>query len=1203
MAIVQSITSVLDDSGFKKAETAFAKVASSAEKAAAPLSKFAAMQDKAADAASKAQQKVNQASINLINAKAGEEKAAANVLAAEQKLSAARDKFGADSKEAAEAEKRLTSAKLQHEGATLKTQNAEQRLTDAQRDSERASKELADAQQKAASAVDKYEGEVKQAENATGDFSKKMGTLGKVAAGAAILGVAVLAKATFDYAKAAVKAAEESVQANNRIQAIATSMGFVGPQYAGAIERMDEYASALSMQIGVEDESIKKTQAMLLTFKTLGPTINQTGGLFDRATQAAYDMAAAGFGSADSAAKSLGKALQDPILGMTALRKQAVTFTPAQQEMIKSLVETGNVAAAQEIIMKAVETQVGNTAAATANASDKMAVTFGELQEKIGMALLPFFNELVDTLIPIVQDLEGPLSTIASAIGDTLGTVLKELAPLLPTMAKSFAALAGAIADILGSAISALIPVVTPLIELFADIATRIGPILGPVLGKIGELLGAILSAVMPLIEPLTTLIMDILEAAAPIVEVLVDALIILVEALTPVFAAVGNLIRPFGDLVKIFATAMLPAIKPLLPIITILAQLLGQYLTRQIGVVTTVIGYLVKAFATIAPFILDKVTIPGIRYFTQFAEGVLDIAESALGWIPGFGDKLAGAREALKDWADKTVPALESARDKIGKEGQKIGDELVKSGYQAMTDPASLAKAKDGGWKVGQELGEGVKKGLNNKGTAINNEAERIIRNAEAAARAEARSKSPSRLFAALGEDLAKGLVKGLVDKDKETKKNLVTIFKGWYSTALDQLKEARQDLIAERDAWTSSAESAITGALNFSSLAPKTITTEGKKVGEQFVSAVTGAIDLRNALPKFDEQGQLVGDTFIGSLRRQAADAAKFSADVQRLIQMGLNESSINQIISAGAQAGGQIAQELLAGGAGAIAETNQLIAATQSSADQLGSAAQAAFGTVGATTGQSFMDQLQAQANGATAFAQQVQTLIAMGLSPQAIQMVLSAGQDAGSQIAGELIAGGTTAISQTNALVDSVNAAAANVGIAGADAWYAAGIAEADANIQAFQDKWGPEGEGRKKVLKVIGNLAAAASKEGKIKLDIKPNKRKFIDAINAILKDLGVPKSDWLKVDDVAGSRQTGGPVFGNRSYLVGESGPEIFIPNVAGNIAPMGRSKTGDTINITVNAGIGADGAEIGRQVVDAIKKYERRNGPVWVAS
>jgi len=38
----------------------------------------------------------------------------------------------------------------------------------------------------------------------------------------------------------------------------------------------------------------------------------------------------------------------------------------------------------------------------------------------------------------------------------------------------------------------------------------------------------------------------------------------------------------------------------------------------------------------------------------------------------------------------------------------------------------------------------------------------------------------------------------------------------------------------------------------------------------------------------------------------------------------------------------------------------------------------------------------------------------------------------------------------------------------------------------------------------------------------------------------------------------------------------------------------------GSTVNVIVNAGMGADGGEIGAQIVTAIKNYERRSGTRW---
>jgi hypothetical protein len=69
----------------------------------------------------------------------------------------------------------------------------------------------------------------------------------------------------------------------------------------------------------------------------------------------------------------------------------------------------------------------------------------------------------------------------------------------------------------------------------------------------------------------------------------------------------------------------------------------------------------------------------------------------------------------------------------------------------------------------------------------------------------------------------------------------------------------------------------------------------------------------------------------------------------------------------------------------------------------------------------------------------------------------------------------------------------------------------------------------------------------------------------------------------------------GGIVTGPTNALIGEAGPEAVIP-LSGKNAGMG-----STYNITVNAGIGTNGAQVGRDIVEAIRKYERTSGQVFV--
>jgi hypothetical protein len=150
----------------------------------------------------------------------------------------------------------------------------------------------------------------------------------------------------------------------------------------------------------------------LLTFKELAKTADVVGGSMDRATLAALDLAAAGFGSAETNATQLGKALQDPIKGLNSLTKSGVTFTEQEREKIKALVASGKILEAQNLILTAIETQVGGTAEATATGSQKMALAFLAMQDALGNALIPVF----EIIVPLVQDLFGFLEQNSTVV-------------------------------------------------------------------------------------------------------------------------------------------------------------------------------------------------------------------------------------------------------------------------------------------------------------------------------------------------------------------------------------------------------------------------------------------------------------------------------------------------------------------------------------------------------------------------------------------------------------------------------------------------------------------------------------------------------------------------------------------------------------------------------------------------------------------
>jgi hypothetical protein len=90
--------------------------------------------------------------------------------------------------------------------------------------------------------------------------------------------------------------------------------------------------------------------------------------------------------------------LRTPIKGIAALAKSGVTFTEQEKDKIRTLVESNKLLDAQDMILKAIETQVGGTAAATADDSAKMKEGFAQVSQSLGMSLLP----ILETVTPII---------------------------------------------------------------------------------------------------------------------------------------------------------------------------------------------------------------------------------------------------------------------------------------------------------------------------------------------------------------------------------------------------------------------------------------------------------------------------------------------------------------------------------------------------------------------------------------------------------------------------------------------------------------------------------------------------------------------------------------------------------------------------------------------------------------------------------
>jgi hypothetical protein len=244
----------------------------------------------------------------------------------------------------------------------------------------------------------KYLGDASQLSKTTKGAGKDVESLGERAKNfgkKAAVAFAAVGTAAIAVGRNLFQAFEEVSTANKRVEQIIVSMGNFEGQIGEVSKRLIDVAESTAVLTGVDRNLIKESQALLLTFDSVNKTAGTVGGVFDRATAAAVDLAAAGFGSVTGNATQLGKALEDPIKGLASLTRVGVTFTEEQRALIAALVESNQTLEAQDIILQAIERQVGGVAEATATGSARIAQSFGLLRERIATQLAPAFEVLI----------------------------------------------------------------------------------------------------------------------------------------------------------------------------------------------------------------------------------------------------------------------------------------------------------------------------------------------------------------------------------------------------------------------------------------------------------------------------------------------------------------------------------------------------------------------------------------------------------------------------------------------------------------------------------------------------------------------------------------------------------------------------------------------------------------------------------------
>lgn len=275
-------------------------------------------------------------------------------------------------------------------------------------------------------ARDKASGAFKSAGDSADGFKSKLSNIGTVAktalAGTAIGAIAGLGAAMATGVKDAVS--YETLQ--NKTAAVLKSTG----NAAGtSVKNIQSMAAKLESLSGVDEELIINGQNVLATFTKVRNETGKGNKIFDRATASALDMSVALGTDMQSAVTMVGKALNDPIAGLTAMSKAGIQFTDQQKDQIKWLVENGRQLDAQKIILGELETQFGGTAEAAGSglAGDmaRLKDVFSDTFRELATRMLPM---LTDVAAYLSENLPGAIDRVSSWF---TGTLVPALAPVV----------------------------------------------------------------------------------------------------------------------------------------------------------------------------------------------------------------------------------------------------------------------------------------------------------------------------------------------------------------------------------------------------------------------------------------------------------------------------------------------------------------------------------------------------------------------------------------------------------------------------------------------------------------------------------------------------------------------------------------------------------------------------------------------------
>lgn len=520
-------------------------------------------------------------------------------------------------------------------------------------------------------------------ERGLGGLRRGFAGLAKGAAAAS----AVVAAAGVAFAKVGIDEALEQEKVAARTANVIKTTGGAAKVTAGHVA---DLAGALQEATGSADDQIQAGANLILTFKNIRNEAGKGNDVFDQTVAIANDMSVALGTDMEQSSMQLGKALNDPIRGLTQLRRVGVSFTEQQSEQIKAMVESGDVLGAQKIMLKELESQFGGAAKAEGpltEAWQSLRRTFEDVAEGALQVALPAITALVDAvklnvvpalgaaaevitplvqsaftqIVPVVQNIVARVGQAAAGVV----SVVKANWPQIQSIATQvFGALSGIVTTVVGAVsaampriteavrnvLAAVGPIVASIARLIADLAPKLKPAIseiGRIVGSLADLIGAVARRVMQLWDKFGDEIIAVVKFAfekiVPIIKPILATIRSVIETITALIE--GDWSGVWNGLKGIAANALKAVwavIRGAFDIALTVAKELGERIVKGLGnalkgvasaVREGVVGGL-RRLGDLGTALLNK----GIEFGKKIVTGLVDYVTREL------PSKLAGA-------------------------------------------------------------------------------------------------------------------------------------------------------------------------------------------------------------------------------------------------------------------------------------------------------------------------------------------------------------------------------------------------------------------------------------------------------------------------------------------------------------------------------------------------------------------------------